>query len=177
MIGSQGVGKTTQLEHFVSLHPHFSVVKSDRRKLVEDGVIKVNREAAPWDEIVIGGDVMKSILSASSPSIADRSWVDKCAYAQLLPYPQEILDAIHVYYSNAFPGISEDDAYIYFPPMIELVADGVRDIDKQYQKDIDTMIRFYANLLGVQLYTITQLSVQDRYLEIVNYLTARGLEF
>jgi hypothetical protein len=58
-VGSHGTGKTTQLEHFVTLHPHFHVVKSDRRKLLEEGVIKINREAAPWDEIVIGGDVMR----------------------------------------------------------------------------------------------------------------------
>ena len=117
-IGSHGTGKTTQLEHFKMLHPQFHTMKSERRKLLEDGVIRINRDAAPWDEIVIGGDVMKHILMTPMPSIADRSWVDKCAYAQLLPYPEEVLEAMHVYYAYAFPGFTDIDAYIYFPPVL-----------------------------------------------------------
>lgn len=173
-VGSHGTGKTTQLEHFTSLHSQFHVIRSERRKLVEDGVICVNREAAPWDEIVIGGDVMKHILMTPQPSIADRSWVDKCAYAQLLPYPEEILNAMHNYYSFAFPGDTEEDVYVYFPPVLDLVADGMRDTDVEYQRNIDFMIQFYLDFFGISYFGLTGLSVQDRYLEIADFIKLRG---
>ena len=175
-VGTHGTGKTTQLEHFVNLHKEFHVVKSERRKLLEDGIISINREAAPWDEIVIGGDVMKHILMTPQPSIADRSWVDKCAYSQLLPYPDEVIDAMHVYYSYAYPGYSDDDIYVYFPPVLELVGDGVRDTDKEYQMDVDIMIQFYLNGFEIPYFELTALGVQDRYLEIVSFVRQRGFK-
>lgn len=176
-VGSHGTGKTTQLEHFVNLHPHFHKVKSDRRKLLEDGVIKINREAAPWDEIVIGGDVMRNILSTPAPSIADRSWVDKCAYAQLLPYPDDVKEAMDIYYSHAFPGFTKNDAYIYFPPVLQLIDDGVRDTDKKYQEAVDYMIQFYLDDFGIPFFTLTEKDVQDRYLQICSFLHATNMGF
>lgn len=170
-MGAQGTGKTTQLNYWVSQHPEFHVMESTRRKLAENGTISLNREAKPWDELIIAGDVLKGILSTPSPFIADRSWADKCAYTQLLPYPDEVLELMHEYYTWCFPGFGENDVYIHFPiGMIPIESDGVRDIDLQYQQDIDDEIQFYANYFQLDYYTLLSTSIQDRYLEMREYI-------
>jgi hypothetical protein len=173
--GSHGTGKTTQLDHFRNLHPEFHRVESNRRDLVERGIIRVNREAAPWDEIVIGGDVMQHLLSTPAPSISDRSWVDKCAYAQLLPFSEEIKQAMHVYYSAAWYGQAENDLYFLFPTgVIPLEDDGVRSTDINYQLDVEYWIQYYLDYFNVDYYVIQQEHVQDRYLEIKEVLDFYG---
>jgi hypothetical protein len=164
--GSHGTGKTTQVEFFLRLHPEFHRVEMERRKLVENGIIKVNQKAAPWDEIVIAGCAMLGILSTPAPSISDRSWICKCAYSQALPFPKELLDAYHIVNVNSFPGKTEEDIYFYFPPSIPLEDDGVRSIDPGYQEEIDYYIQFYLDLFNINAYTILGDSVQDRNFEI-----------
>ena len=164
--GSHGTGKTTQMEYFHQLHPEFGKMKMERRDLHEKGIIKLNREAAPWDEVVIAGTVMLAILATSAPFISDRSWVCKCAYSQCLPYRQEILDAFHTLYTDAFPGYEENEKYFYFPPTIPLENDGVRSPDLEYQKDVDLFIQFYLDYFGIPYHTITSSTIQDRHFEI-----------
>jgi hypothetical protein len=164
--GSHGTGKTTQMEYFLRVHPEFNRLEMERRHLAEQGIIKINKAAAPWDEIVISGCAMLAMLSTSSPFISDRSWVCKCAYAQALPFSQELLEAYHVVNTNSFFGVTEQDKYFYFPPIIELEDDGVRSIDPVYQKEIDYWVQFYLDYFGIPFYTIEQLTVQDRHFEI-----------
>lgn len=179
-VGSHGTGKTAQLEHFISLHSNLHRVdsSSDRRDLVERGVIKVNREAMPWDEIVIGGGVMREILATPAPSIGDRSWIDKCAYAQLLPYSEEVRGAMHIYYSAAWFGQKEDDFYFLFPTgVLPLKSDGIRDSDVKYQEDVNYWIHWYLEYFDVDYINLQAKSIQDRYLEIKEVLDYFGASY
>lgn len=164
--GPHGTGKTTQLEYFLRFHPEFSRLKMEHRELLKAGIIKGNKDAAPWDEIIMLGNAMLAMLSTSSPFISDRSWVDKCAYSQCLPFDEELLHAYHVVNTYAFFGFTENDKYFYFPPIIPLEDDGVRSMDLQYQKEIDFMIKFYLDYFSIPYYTIQSKSVQDRHFEI-----------
>lgn len=164
--GAHGTGKTTQRDFFKMLHPEFHVMEVERRNLVEDGIIKVNREAAPWDEIVIAGCAMLSFISTPAPSISDRSWICKCAYSQALPYDPELLYAYHVVNTYAFPGFSDRDIYIYFPLGLPLEDDGIRSVDPEYQNDIDLLIQFYLDYFEVPYYILREQTVQDRNFEI-----------
>ena len=168
--GSHGTGKTTQLDYFRSIFPEYTKVDMERRSLLEAGIIKVNKDAAPWDEIVIAGNAMLAFISTPSPSISDRSWVCKCAYAQALPFSDELLDAWHTINTASFPGFTEEDAYFYFPPTIPLEDDGVRSIDPEYQKEIDFLVQFYLDFFGIPFHTIEAYTVQDRHIEIEKVL-------
>lgn len=168
--GAHGTGKTTQLEYFRQIHPEFTKVDMERRSLLEAGVIKVNKEAAPWDEIVIAGNAMLAMLATSAPFISDRSWIDKCAYGQCLPYSQELLDAYHTIYTNSFFGFTDSDKYFYFPPVLPLVDDGVRSTDPDYQKEVDLFIRFYLDYFSVPYYNMNATTIQDRHFEIERLL-------
>jgi nicotinamide riboside kinase len=164
--GSHGTGKTTQLEYFRSLFPQYQKVDMERRDLFEKGIIKINKEAAPWDEIVIAGNAMLAFLSTSTPFISDRSWICKCAYAQALTLPDELLGAWHTINTAAFPGFTDEDAYFYFPPNLPLEDDGVRSIDPEYQKEIDYWVQFYLDYFQIPFHVLEGLSVQDRLIEI-----------
>jgi hypothetical protein len=164
--GAHGTGKTTQRDYFIITHPEFHIIEMERRKLAEAGVIKVNKDACPWDEIVIAGCAMLGILSTPAPSISDRSWICKCAYAQALPFDQKLLDAYHTVNAHSFPGFTDKDIYIYFPPVIQLKDDGVRSTDPEYQKDIDLWVQFYLNFFKIPFYTLLEESIQDRHLAI-----------
>jgi predicted ATPase len=164
--GAHGTGKTTQLEYFRNLHPEYTKVDMERRNLFEAGIIKVNKEASPWDEVVIAGNAMLAFLSTSAPFISDRSWVCKCAYSQALPYPEELLDAWHTVNTLSFPGFTEEDMFFYFPPMIPLENDGVRSTDPEYQKEIDFLIQFYLDYFQIPFHTVESYAIQDRHFEI-----------
>jgi hypothetical protein len=140
--GSHGVGKTTQRDYFLQFHPQYNILDIERRDLHHKGIINLNKRATPWDEIVIAGNVMLGMLSTSAPFISDRSWVCKCAYSQALPYPQELLDAWHVINTLSFPGFTEEELYVYFPPMIPIEDDGVRDTSPEYQAEVDLLYAF-----------------------------------
>lgn len=171
-VGTHSTGKTTQLELFAKAHPEFNIGKFDRRYLRKNGVIKVNREACPWDEIVIAGDVMKTILTTPTPAIFDRSWIDKCAYAQCLPVSSSLLTAYHTINVAAFFGFDENiDKYIYFPPIIPLEDDGTRDLDLEYREAVDFWIQWYLNyFLGSNYYTIQTDTPSTRLVEIEQYV-------
>lgn len=164
--GSHGTGKTTQADYFHTLHPEYSVMNMERRELHHKGIINLNRRAAPWDEVVIGGNAMLAILSTSAPFISDRSWICKCAYAQACPFDQELLDAWHTVNTMSFPGMSEQDVYFYFPPTIPLEDDGVRSTDKDYQHWIDNLVQFYLSYFSIPFHTIEGETIQDRNFEI-----------
>jgi len=68
--GSHGTGKSTQVDYFHNLHPEFNILDVERRELHSKGIINLNKRAAPWDEIVIAGNVMLGILSTSAPFIS-----------------------------------------------------------------------------------------------------------
>ena len=164
--GAHGTGKTTQVNYFNKLHPEFNILDVERRDLHARGIINLNKRAAPWDEVVIAGNVMLGILSTPSPFISDRSWICKCAYSAALPFEEELLTAWHVININSFPGVAKDEKYFYFPPVIPLEDDGVRSMDPEYQKEIDFYIQFYLDYFGIDFHTMEAYNVQDRNFEI-----------
>lgn len=168
--GSHGTGKTTQVEYFRKFYPEYTKVDMERRNLFAAGIIKPNKDASPWDEIVIAGNAMLAMISTASPFISDRSWVDKCAYTQCSPFPEELLEAFHIVNVSSFFGVSEIDRYFYFPPMIDLEDDGVRSPDPAYQKEVDYWIQFYLDYFKIPYHTIESYTIQDRHMEIIKTL-------
>ena len=164
--GSHGTGKTTQMHYFHRLHPEYQEINLEVRHLFEQGIIKINEEAAPWDELVMQGQAMLGILSATAPFVCDRSWIDKCAYAQALPYPQYLLDALDDIDTAAFPGVENNETYFYFPPILEIENDGVRSTNPQYQKEIDLLVQYYLNRFQIPYITLESSSIQNRHFEI-----------
>jgi hypothetical protein len=164
--GSHGVGKTTQLNYFIQLHPEFNVLDVERRDLHSKGIINLNKRATPWDEIVIAGNVMLGILSTPAPFISDRSWICKCAYSQALPFEEEFLAAWHYINIRSFPGVAEDELYVYFPPIFPIEDDGVRSTDPEYQKEVDYYVQFYLDYFQIPHVILLGETIQDRHFEI-----------
>ena len=164
--GAHGTGKTTQMEYFHNIHPEYDMMHMERRDLYKNGIIKINQEAAPWDEVVIAGTAMLSFLSQSSPFISDRSWVCKSAYSQCLLHPDDLKDAYHVVNAYAFPGFTDEDIYFYFPPTLPLENDGVRSMNEEYRAEVDLWIQFYLNFFQIPYHTITEETVQNRHFQI-----------
>jgi nicotinamide riboside kinase len=171
--GSHGTGKTTQMNYFNSLHPEYKTLTTERRDLHEKGIINLNRRASPWDEVIISGNAMLDFIATSAPFISDRSWVCKCAYAQACNFPEKLIDAWHTVNVLSFFGFTENDIYIYFPPIIPLEDDGVRSIDPEYQKEIDFLVQFYLDFFGIPFHTLEAESVQDREMEIERLVFGR----
>jgi len=164
--GSHGTGKTTQMEYFHSLHPEFDMLTMERRDLHQKGIIQLNKKASPWDEIIIAGTAMLTMVGTAAPFISDRSWICKCAYSQVCAFDDDLLAAWHIINTKSFPGVGEHDIYFYFPPTISLIDDGVRSVDPQYQKDVDLFIQFYLDYFKIPFVTIKESSIQDRNFEI-----------
>jgi nicotinamide riboside kinase len=166
MCGTQGTGKSTQVEYFHKLHPEFSTVNFKKRNLVKDGIISLNKKASTMDEAIIMGDFMLSVATTPAPFISERSFICKCAYSQCLPFSEELLNAYHIINTNSFFGVTENDLYIYFPPILELKEDGVRSMDPEYRKEVDYYIQFYLDYFQISYIMLQSYSLIERNFEI-----------
>lgn len=168
--GSHGTGKTTQRDYFRKFYPEFHIMEMERRDLHAKGIINLNKRVNPWDEVIIAGNVMLNMLSTPAPSVSDRSWVCKCAYCQATSLDEDLKDAWHIINTRSFFGQGEDDVYIYFPPVIPLVDDGVRSMDPEYQSEVDYWVQFYLDFFHIKYHTMNSYTVQDRHFELEQVL-------
>ena len=176
--GAHSTGKTEQAKYFVKKYPEYHLAKHERRQLVKDGIINVNETATPWDELIMAGDYLKAIISTPVPSLHERCWIDKLAYAQCVDLGDkktndEWQHLMHYTLTKAFPPLSEVDKFIYFPPYLDILGDGIRNTDLKYQQEVDFWIQFYLRFFNIEAHSLESQTIQDRHIEIASVLGLR----
>ena len=63
-----------------------------------------------------------------------------------------------------------DIVYIYFPIEFEVVNDGVRSVDTEYQKVIDAYIKSSLDALKINYLTVHG-TPEERYNQIMNFIS------
>jgi nicotinamide riboside kinase len=140
--GSQGTGKSTLIKAIedANLLPDYTFIKEIVRSLREQGV-KINREADHISQCKILEEHYKNHFRYFH-FLTDRCAVDAYVYA--------LYDYLHGKYT--FEEHKQHEAlflssmgfynlFFYLPIEFKLTNDGIRDMDIQYQKDIDNLFR------------------------------------
>lgn len=134
---AQGTGKTTLMNVLKenSILKNYTFITEIVRSLIHQGV-KINKGADHNSQCRILEEHYKNLLRYDN-FITDRSAIDAFVYAtwdylngnytyeQHKVHEQMFLDCVKNY-----------DMFFYIPVEFDLVEDGVRDADKQYQKEI-----------------------------------------
>lgn len=141
--GASSVGKTTLLnsvEPFLQQNNYF-IIKEVVRSLVKQGV-KINKGADHWSQCRILTEHYKNTLRHDK-FITDRGSIDAFVYATWDYLQGHYIYEEHKEHEEIFIScLPRYTKYYYLPIEFGIVADGVRDIDKEYQQEI-------ARLFGV----------------------------
>jgi len=150
----------------------FSLVPSTARQIKAYGY-PINREATELSQILV--PLLRMVDEAEAFTnqhnrmykqglISDRTLVDSLAYT--------MYQNLHVWESGdlienvtmrlAQMHINTYNVLLYFPIYWDNVDDGVRDPDEQYRRDIDNNIKTILELLGINYYTVPNVTPEIR---------------
>jgi energy-coupling factor transporter ATP-binding protein EcfA2 len=139
--GASGVGKTTLVEMLAPLLSLSVIPELARQICGEMGYQRIgdipDQEAFKWK--VLQAQIEQE--NALDSFISDRSTLDSWVLWQRWNICQAMSYDTERYYEAAYNQAQKYTHIIYVPPMFEPVDDGFRWTDKDYQKQIDRLIR------------------------------------
>jgi len=172
-MGAHGTGKTSMAQAMLDgPFSSFSLVPSTARQIKAYGY-PINREATELSQILV--PLLRMVDEAEAFTnqhnrmykqglISDRTLVDSLAYT--------MYQNLHVWESGdlienvtlrlAQMHINTYNVLLYFPIYWDNVDDGVRDPDEQYRRDIDNNIKTILELLGINYYTVPNVTPEIR---------------
>lgn len=161
--GAQGTGKTTVLKEFEN--QGLNVITEVVRQLAQTGV-KINKDGdEEGQEQIFNAYIEKLKDTDMAGYISDRCLIDVTAYTLYLHKQGKVSEEFvnkQIHEMVMFMNENPDIAYCYFPIEFDVVADGVRDTDEEFRKEIDNNIRILmTQVLGMQPIVITG-TVEDR---------------
>lgn len=162
--GAQGTGKTTILNHYKDLG--FNVITEVVRNLSKKGV-KINKDGDEKGQTKIFNEY-KKLFNESTDFISDRCLVDVVAYTVYLHKQGKITEKFvnkQLKELHKFVIANPNIFYCYFPIEFDPADDGVRDVDTEFQKDIDETILSILGAMGLNI-VIVNGSVEDRIAKV-----------
>ena len=161
--GAQGTGKTTILNHFQDKQP---IITNVCRSLAKNGV-KINEMGDDESQATIFNNYYN--LLSQRDYVSDRGLTDVMAYStwlfehgRLSEKEWEREKRIFKTFIKTYPAI-----YFYFPIEFKIEADGIRSMNEDFRKEIDTnILKSLQDNLEISSLTVHG-SVEER-LEFVN---------
>ena len=171
--GAQGTGKTTMLNMAKGVYgDKFKYITEVVRELKKRYNLNINEEGDDKTQIVIFNTYMNNLILEKENYISDRCIIDVLAYSKYLyehnHLTYNILDAqenLTYYIVNN----SQLGKVVYFPVEFQLINDGVRSMNIDFQKEIDNNIKFYLDKFNIEHLTIKG-SIEKRFEFICNTL-------
>ena len=173
--GAQSVGKTTLLNALrsESVFKDYSVCNEVTRRVQSYG-LPINEGGNNTTQRLIMQEHIVN-LYMHTDMITDRTSLDGYVYSQYLfdrnQISKETMDFVRKVFMRT---ISEYEIMFYIDPEFEIVDDGVRSADKEFQKDIVSI--FQATISREQLY-VTKLSgsVRERVQQVIDKVNMEQL--
>ncbi len=172
--GSQGVGKSTTT---ISLKNKLGTIYKDKtidiignisRDLLASGLINTDYNSTLDDYYLYIAEYYKRLLSSKSDIIIhDRTLLDSMAYQVTNNnisenYHLMLAELVKYYIKNI-------DYYFYIPVEFDIVDDGIRCNNKDYQTEIDKTMKSLLMKFNVNYYVLSG-SLEERIESIVNIL-------
>lgn len=184
LTGTHSIGKTTLLNKLIQHFP-LTPISGISRNAADTHSFKLN--IAHNDEFKSDAlqkylvkkhvKLLKDGLSNKFKTevfIEDRCLVDALAYTQLFYDRNQINKKTYLYCFKKLNWLDKYDLIIYLPLDItthKVVQDGYRDIDKQYQIDIDRIIKNVLTMSrGSSIYTCTNTDFHKRDYEVMKII-------
>lgn len=137
--GAQGTGKTSVMD---ALPDSLYKIKGVTRKVITEKNLTINEYSDNCSQKHIF-DAYEQKLTVNDNYIAERGLIDVYAYTLSRVKAgrcSQTLAETQLSKIEKFNSKNPDAVYIYFPIEFEIVEDGVRSLDKEFQKEIDDII-------------------------------------
>jgi predicted ATPase len=168
--GAQGTGKTSVMD---ALPDSLYKIKGVTRKVITEKNLTINEYSDNCSQKHIF-DAYEHELTVNDNYIAERGLIDVLAYSlSRLKANRCTPTLIETQYEHLikFSENNKDVVYVYFPIEFEIVSDGTRSIDKEFQKEIDDIIYEILEAMktryGTKFITVSG-SVEERAKQIEN---------
>ena len=171
--GAQGTGKTSVMDALPdSLHK----IKGVTRKVITEKNLTINEYSDNASQKHIF-DAYEHQLTSTDNYIAERGLIDVLAYSisrEKANRCSPTLIETQFEHLMKFSVKNPDAVYVYFPIEFEIVSDGTRSLDKEFQKEIDGIIHEILEKLktkyGTKFITVSG-SVEERVKQIEKLLS------
>lgn len=168
-VGAQCVGKTTLIKALLTMYPNYKFYHEVVRKLSKEKKLPINEHAEDYDAtqtVITNAHLTNAAESAYmySNSFFDRCIIDSDSYGKYLyqkdkmsPRAFRYVEMILLLVFNYFPY----DAVVYIPPKLDLVEDGVRDTNYDFQSAVDSVIAQNIEVLSHQYSETTKFYILE----------------
>lgn len=170
--GAQGTGKTSVMD---ALPDSLYKIKGVTRKVITEKNLTINEYSDNCSQKHIF-DAYEHQLTINDNYIAERGLIDVFAYSVSRMKANRCSPTlIETQYEHLkkFSENNKDVVYVYFPIEFDVVSDGIRSIDKEFQKEIDCIIKEILEELktryGTKFITVSG-SVEERAKQIEKLL-------
>lgn len=170
--GAQGTGKTSVMD---ALPDSLYKIRGVTRKVITEKNLTINEYSDNCSQKHIF-DAYERELTTNSNYIAERGLIDVLAYSlSRLKANRCSPTLIETQFEHLikFSENNKDVVYVYFPIEFEILSDGTRSIDKEFQKEIDDIIYEILEAMktryGTKFITVSG-SVEERIKQIEKLL-------
>lgn len=158
LLGTHGVGKTTLLEAIRATRPNFFTTDGFSRPIKQ---VKNKKLINSITEQVIINELTKwAFLNYVQHKnvISSRSPLDAYVYSKLFSPLLDVKDQLDIFQQN----IDKVENVFYIPIEFNIVDDGVRFLDIEIQKQVDTEIRNLFSLIPTEKLHVLTGAVEER---------------
>ena len=178
-IGAQGTGKSS-IAKFLKGNG-IPIIDNVVRDLIDKHHISINERGNINSQWMIF-DAYYHVLNEYPDFISTRSLFDVVAYSQYISKKskediyQDVLDQVDEL--KEYLKYNKDVIYVYFPIEFEIKDDGVRSVDKAYQKEIDQIIQYRLKYTKTPFYTVHgSIEERVRYIEdLMDQIEEKGVK-
>lgn len=166
--GAQGTGKTSVMDALPeSLHK----IKGVTREIIKDKKLTVNEYSDNAAQTHIF-NAYEHQLTSTDNYIAERGLIDVYAYTMSRVKAGKCSPTLvetQLSKIEKFNAKNPETIYIYFPIEFDIVEDGVRSMNKEFQKEIDEIIHTTLLKTGCNYFSVSG-TVDQRVSQILNII-------
>lgn len=152
IVGSQGVGKTT-LVNLLSTKLKIPVIPEIARNFTKEQLQCTNNEYPNIQKRILELQLLEE--SKYDSFISDRGSIDNLAYFLYGCYDTSSDINNNVYISQSLNNALNYTHIFFLRPEFEIVNDGFRDCNINYQKSIDIIIKTILQLYNIKYYMLS----------------------
>jgi predicted ATPase len=166
--GAQGTGKTSVMD---ALPDTFNKIRGITRNIIKEKKLTVNEYSDNASQTHIFNAYEHQLVSTDN-YIAERGLIDVYAYTMSRVKAGKCSQTIaetQLSKIEKFNTKNPDVIYIYFPIEFDIVEDGVRSMNKDFQKEIDEIIHTTLLKTGCNYFSVSG-TVEQRVSQILNII-------
>ena len=164
LVGASSTGKTTVFELLKNKFPKYEFINESTRKVAEYG-FPINENGTSETQLAISSFHLEALLKPFN-SVLDRCYMDLIVYTNHM----DVDDCTKDYIEETWHRVKgEYTHYIYFPIEFESVDDGVRSINEDWRKKIDSSFQDFLEGIRKPYLTVTG-SPMQRVNQILEYI-------